>query len=264
MWRPRNAAALTRAGCEMARRAVTSVSYASSAAAAETNPLPFDKIERKAESMVKRYAELVAKVNGPDVSQSELRGMHEEIGQIQPIAEKLEALRGLRAERDGAAELAASDAEDEDIRELAADEAHEIQSQIDDLKLSVARDLIPKPSAGIGASSLLLEIRSCAGGDEAALFAVDVMEMYRKFAESRRWKFDVLSEEVLGTGGLREVVIEVAGRDAYRLLRFESGTHRVQRIPKTETKGKLVSHSRPSSRGWRNTIIDDNGPIPAR
>ena len=99
----------------MARRAVTSVSYASSAAAAETNPLPFDKIERKAESMVKRYAELVAKVNGPDVSQSELRGMHEEIGQIQPIAEKLEALRGLRAERDGAAELAASDAEDEDI-----------------------------------------------------------------------------------------------------------------------------------------------------
>ncbi|WP_337176327.1 peptide chain release factor 1 [Paludisphaera sp.] len=101
------------------------------------------------------------------------------------------------------------------------------------------RDLVYDREAGADHAALIMEIRAGAGGDEAALFARDLYEMYRRFAESMRWKFELLDMEATELGGFREVSFSIAGEGAFRLLQFESGGHRVQRVPRTETQGRI-------------------------
>jgi len=197
-----------------------------------------EAVERKAESLRGRYKELLEEINAAShASQSKLAGIHEELGRIQPTVENVELLAKLRMEHSSVTSIANDQGEDEDLRSLAQKEGEEIQAKIEEVELEVMKELLPKSS--VNAKGLLLEIRAGTGGEEAALFSVDLFQMYQKFAAKKRWKFEVLSVEESGTGGYKEAIVEVSGKDAFELLQFESGIHRVQRVPQTESGGRV-------------------------
>lgn len=137
---------------------------------------------------------------------------------------------------DQAREILASE-KDSELRELAALDAEEAAVAVERLNEEMQFALLPPdPLAG---RNILLEIRAGTGGEEAALFAADLLRMYTRYAETRSWRMELLSSTDSDLGGFREVIVKVAGADAYAALKFESGTHRVQRVPKTETQGRI-------------------------
>lgn len=129
------------------------------------------------------------------------------------------------------------DSEDEELVELAMLEIEELEARIPQLEARIKSHLLPKDRRD--ERNVIVEIRAGAGGDEAGLFAAELFRMYNRYAENRRWKVDVLSENETGIGGYKEVVFEIKGRGAFSRLKFESGVHRVQRIPVTESQGRI-------------------------
>jgi len=127
--------------------------------------------------------------------------------------------------------------DDSDLKALYLDEVSRLTTETNQLEADLKRLLIPKDPND--AKDVILEIRAGAGGDEASLFAGQLVRMYLKFADTRKWKTDLLSENSIGIGGYKEVIIEIVGRDVYSYLRFESGVHRVQRVPVTESSGRI-------------------------
>ncbi|HSW34328.1 MAG TPA: peptide chain release factor 1, partial [Steroidobacteraceae bacterium] len=138
-------------------------------------------------------------------------------------------------ERGAAAEMAAG--ADAEMRALAEDELRELDARLEAEALDLTRLLIPKDERDD--SNIFLEIRAGTGGDEAAIFAGDLFRMYARFAERQGWKVEVLSESPGEHGGYREIISRVVGKGAYSRLKFESGTHRVQRVPATEAQGRI-------------------------
>ncbi len=134
------------------------------------------------------------------------------------------------------AELIAAD-HDHEIAAMAEDEARELKGRRDEMILSIRSLLVPKDPND--EKNVIVEIRAGTGGDEAALFAGDLFRMYTKYAERQRWKVEVLTSSETDGGGFREVIFEVSGRGAYSHLRYESGVHRVQRVPVTESQGRI-------------------------
>lgn len=126
---------------------------------------------------------------------------------------------------------------DADIKELARDELAELRRRQDELEQDLRLRLLPKDPND--EKNVVLEIRAGTGGEEAALFAADLFRMYGRYAESRNWKIEILTHHPTGVGGLKEVIAMVQGRGAYSALKYESGTHRVQRVPTTETQGRI-------------------------
>src|SRR6185437_9695887 len=127
--------------------------------------------------------------------------------------------------------------DDAEFRELAADDVQRLQQCVPELERDLQRLLLPTDPRDD--ADLYLEIRAGTGGDEAALFAGDLLRMYLRFAESRRWQMQILSEHAGEHGGYKEVVTRIEGKGAYSQLKFESGTHRVQRVPETEAQGRI-------------------------
>ncbi|ETR70828.1 MAG: peptide chain release factor 1 [Candidatus Magnetoglobus multicellularis str. Araruama] len=126
---------------------------------------------------------------------------------------------------------------DPDMKELARDELTELNTAKERLEQDLKLLLVPKdPNDG---KNVLIEIRAGTGGEEAALFAADLYRMYSRYAENHGWKVEVMSEHITGVGGFKEVIAMISGEDAYRVLKFESGTHRVQRVPTTESQGRI-------------------------
>ncbi len=193
----------------------------------------FDRLEEVA----RRYAELQEQLGRPDlVSQpAKLREAAQELASLRETVECYEAWKQLRESFEQGQELLSDS--DPEIRQLAREEQAGLRGEIDRKEAELKRLLVPRdPNDG---KNIVLEIRAGAGGDEAALFAADLFRMYSRFAEDKGWRIDLLSLSETDGGGFKEVIAVISGREVYRYLKHESGVHRVQRVPSTESQGRI-------------------------
>ena len=158
-----------------------------------------------------------------------------ERAEIEPIVEKATEYRKLLAQLEEARELQNSD--DEEMQELANAEIRELEPKIQKMEMTLKSMLLPKDKRD--EKNVIMEIRAGTGGDEAAIFAADLFRMYSRYAESKGWKVEVLSSHEIGVGGYKEIVFLIKGKGAYSRLKYESGVHRVQRVPITESQGRI-------------------------
>jgi peptide chain release factor 1 len=194
--------------------------------------LPAEKLD----AIARRHAELSARLaEGPDGET--FVQMSRELAELEPVAAAVQQWRATRDEREGLAALLAEPALDADMRAMAEEELAEAETRLAALEHAVRVALLPRDAAD--ARGVILEIRAGTGGDEAALFAGDLLRMYQRYAESRRWKVEIVSESEGTMGGYKEVIAEIHGQGVFGRLKFESGVHRVQRVPATETQGRV-------------------------
>ncbi|MEM1040628.1 MAG: peptide chain release factor 1 [Pseudomonadota bacterium] len=158
-----------------------------------------------------------------------------EYSELGPVVEQIETLRAAESELVDLTELA--DGDDDDMKEMAEAELPTVRQSIEDLQQALQVLLLPKDSAD--SKNAILEVRAGTGGSEAALFAGDLFRMYQRHAETHGWKVEVLSESAGEVGGYKEIVASIAGRGVFARLKFESGVHRVQRVPETESGGRI-------------------------
>jgi peptide chain release factor 1 len=191
---------------------------------------------RKLEEMAARLAVIKEQLNDPAVLSNPARlvPLSKEQGQLEPVVQKLHAYHAAVRNIDELRELLSGERE---MAELAQAELPEAEASASAILEGLKDDFLAAEDANV--HSFFLEIRAGTGGEEAALFARDLFEMYRRYCESRRWKFIVSDFSESERGGFKEVVINIQGADAWRHLRFEGGGHRVQRVPETETQGRI-------------------------
>ena len=163
----------------------------------------------------------------------ELAALSREYAELKPVVAQIAAWRALLRERDEAERLLA----DPEMRGLAEDELARLKAALPEAEAALRLALLPRDAAD--ERSAILEIRAGTGGDEAALFAADLAQMYRKLAEARGWRWEVIEEASTELGGYRELIAEVSGKGVFAALKFESGVHRVQRVPATESGGRI-------------------------
>ena len=194
----------------------------------------FDKLE----SLVERLDTVLQQLNDPDVAtdQKRFRDLMKEQSDLAPIVEKYKEYVQEKQNIEESLELLEEES-DEEMKELAKEELAESKANVERLEEELKILLIPKDPNDD--KNIIVEIRAGAGGDEAALFAVDVARMYRSYAEGRRWKVETLSFNESGIGGFKELVFMISGQGAYSRFKYESGVHRVQRIPATESGGRI-------------------------
>jgi len=161
--------------------------------------------------------------------------MSKEYAQVEPVAAAAREVRRLRAERESLAAMTRDG--DEELRAMAAEELGLIEARLPDAERALAVQLLPKDSADERAA--MLEVRAGTGGDEAALFAGDLLRMYQRFADLAGWKFELISGSASEMGGYKEAVASINGAGVFARLKFESGVHRVQRVPATESGGRI-------------------------
>ena len=194
----------------------------------------FDKLE----FIEGRYLDLAQKVADPDVinDQKMWQKLMKEHSELTPI---VEAYKEYKQSKESIAEMKEilDQSSDEDLRELAKMELPELETRVDELSVELKKLLLPKDPNDD--KNIILEIRGAAGGDEAALFAGDLLAMYQKYSENQGWKFEILESNVTEIGGIKEVSVMISGNSVYSKLKYESGAHRVQRVPKTETQGRV-------------------------
>ncbi len=158
-----------------------------------------------------------------------------ERSELEPLIEKAHLYRQLLTQKEETKPLL--DVEDAEIRQLAVEELSELEKQIEGVEAEIKRMLLPSDRRD--SRNVIMEIRAGTGGDEAALFAADLFRMYSRYAEKHNWEIDVLSSNEIGIGGYKEIIFMVKGKGAYSRLKYESGVHRVQRIPITESSGRI-------------------------
>lgn len=186
-----------------------------------------------------KYMDLSKKISDPDVisNQSLWTKLVKEHADLEPIVEKYKAFRQSEESLLGAKEILHDKSADEELREMAKMEIDEMEEQIEQYKEELTILLLPKDPNDD--KNVIVEIRAGAGGDEAGLFAAVLFRMYTRYAESRGWKIGMMSHNETGVGGYKEVIFMIKGKGAYSKLKFESGVHRVQRIPTTESGGRI-------------------------
>ncbi len=165
----------------------------------------------------------------------EYESLSKEFSQLKPIAEKINFLMKLRRELDDLSELLISD--DVEIRDEAVNEKEKLNEQISSIEDELKILLIPKDPED--EKNVIIEIRAGTGGEEAALFASDLLRMYVKYSEIHKWKSEIMDMSATDHDGVKEVIINISGKDVFGKLKFESGTHRVQRVPETESGGRI-------------------------
>jgi peptide chain release factor 1 len=196
-----------------------------------------DSIRRRLERLADRYEEVGRLLSDPALQgrSDKFRELSMEYARLEPVTQRFRAFTGLEADARTAAEMA--DDADPDMRAMAAEEQREVADRLQAAEAELQRLLIPKDPHDDG--NIYLEIRAGTGGDEAAIFAGDLFRMYSRYAEAQRWKVEILSASLGEHGGYREVISRIVGQGAYSRLKFESGTHRVQRVPATEAQGRI-------------------------
>ncbi|MDB5716817.1 MAG: peptide chain release factor 1 [Sphingomonas bacterium] len=182
-----------------------------------------------------RRDELQGTMSRGDLAPERFVQLSKEYAELEPVAVAAGEVRRLRAELETLAEMANDG--DADIRQMAADELIEIQAQLPEAERALALKLLPRDAADERAA--MLEIRAGTGGDEAALFAGDLFRMYQRYAEDRGWRVELISASQADLGGYKEVVASVTGAGVFARMKFESGVHRVQRVPATESGGRI-------------------------
>ena len=192
-------------------------------------------IRRKLEALAERHEEVGLLLSQPDVlgDNTRFRELSREYAQLEPVT------ASLREHDQAERELtdARSMLDDPDMREMAAEDIDRLEQRLVELDSQLQILLLPKDPRD--EANLYLEVRAGTGGDEAAIFAGDLFRMYARYAERRRWNVEILSEHPGEHGGYKEIVARVEGAGAYSKLKFESGTHRVQRVPETESQGRI-------------------------
>ena len=194
-------------------------------------------IVEKLEKLLDRSEELGELLNDPKIigDQPRFRDLSREYAQLTPVVSLFREWRKTEADQTTATEmLNDSDAE---IRRLGQEETGRIRSQLEELEARVRLQLIPKDP--LDDSNIYLEIRAAAGGDEAGLFAGDLFRMYSRYADDRGWQIEIVNSQSGEHGGFKEIISRIIGRGAYSRLKFESGAHRVQRVPDTEAQGRV-------------------------
>ena len=193
----------------------------------------FDKLD----FILEKYEELSLKVSDPDViNNQKLWQKHiKEMGEMEPIVNKYREYKKAKEAVAEAKEML--DSGDEELRELAKMEIAEYEEQLPQLEEQLKILLLPKDPNDD--KNVILEVRAGTGGEEAALFAQDLLRMYLRYAERRGWKAEIMDANDTGIGGIKEASVLIKGKGAYSRLKYESGTHRVQRVPETESSGRI-------------------------
>ncbi|MDD8026472.1 MAG: PCRF domain-containing protein, partial [Acidobacteriota bacterium] len=191
------------------------------------------------EAVAEKYRQLTARLSDPAVlaDPKRFRETSKERADIDVLARKIEEFRRLEAGLKESREILADGDSDSELKALAEAEVQRLETETRDLDRTLRALLLPKDP--LDDKNVLLEIRAGAGGDEASLFAQDLFRMYARFAETRGWKMEVLDSSVSPIGGFKEVVAGIQGKRVYSVLKYESGVHRVQRVPKTEASGRI-------------------------
>ena len=194
--------------------------------------LPTDRLDQ----VVKRYEMLEAQM-AAGVDPDAYVKLASEYAEIQDMAVKVRELRKAEADKADIETMLADAATDKEMRELAEAEIDEVKERIEGLEKAIQILLLPRDLAD--ERNAILEIRAGTGGDEAALFAGDLFRMYERYAASKGWKIEVASASEGEKGGYKEIIASISGRGVFAALKFESGVHRVQRVPDTETQGRI-------------------------
>ena len=194
-------------------------------------------LRRRLEGVEGRYEELERAVSAPETTsdRNRIREVGQELSSLAPIVETIRSLRDAEKRLAEAQQL--SEGDDTDMRDLAFQEIAELTAKMGELTTRLRAQLVPRDP--LDEKNVILEIRAGEGGEEAALFAGDLYKMYLRYAERHRWRTEELSASRSDKGGFKEVIFKVAGRGAYSKLKFESGVHRVQRVPATEAQGRI-------------------------
>ena len=194
----------------------------------------FDKLE----DIVLRLEEVLNQLQEPDVAndQNRFRKLMKEQAELTPIVEAYKEYKACKQNIEDSLELL-NEESDEEMRELEKEELNESKARVEELENELKILLLPKDPNDD--KNVIVEIRAGAGGDEAALFAAEIYRMYVHYAESRRWKVELVECEEIGIGGMKNVTFMIDGQGAYSVMKYESGVHRVQRVPETESGGRI-------------------------
>jgi peptide chain release factor 1 len=193
-------------------------------------------LEGRLEQLVRRHAELREALTGSGLSGADFAKLSKEYSELSPIVEGIDTLRRARDDLSSLADMAKS-SEDLELQALAEDELRSLRERLPGLEQQVKRALLPKDSDD--QRNAILEVRAGTGGEEAALFAGVLFRMYQRYAALRGWRFEILDLSETGLGGFKEASAVISGRDVFARLKFESGVHRVQRVPETEASGRI-------------------------
>jgi peptide chain release factor 1 len=194
-------------------------------------------ILEKLDLLSARHEEIAGLMSDPDVinDQKQFRSLSMEYSQLEDVVKTYARYRQAEQDKQGAEEMMAED--DAELRAMAEDEMKEARLRLETLSLELQKLLLPKDPNDD--SNVFLEIRAGTGGDEAAIFAGDLFRMYSRYAEARRWQVEVLNSNEGEHGGYKEIIARIIGAGAFSALKFESGAHRVQRVPETESQGRV-------------------------
>jgi peptide chain release factor 1 len=186
--------------------------------------------------ILRRHQEISARL-AEGASGAQYSTLSRELNELEPVVAAIQAFQAKEKERADLAALLREPDLDPDMRAMAEAELAGVEDETEAMSKAIQIALLPKDAADEG--SAILEVRAGTGGDEAALFAGDLFRMYVKYAERKRWKVEILSTSEGTAGGFKEIVAEVSGRGVFARFKFESGVHRVQRVPTTETQGRI-------------------------
>ncbi len=185
-----------------------------------------------------RYDKLTQMLSDPEVANdpNKLRDYGKEQAGLEEVVQAYRKYKEVRSELSDAKEMLEEDL-DSEMEEMVKMEINDLEAELEDLREKMKILLLPKdPNDG---KNVIMEIRGAAGGDEAALFAGDLYRMYTRYAENRGWKIELMEAQTTGVGGYKEVIFMISGKDVYSRLKYENGAHRVQRVPETESGGRI-------------------------
>jgi len=195
-------------------------------------------MEARLKEIANRHSEVERLMSQPETAANPnaIRKLGQEYSQLQHVVELWNEMNTAQTDLDEAEEMI-SEETDPEVLEMANTEAGELKEKLEILFTDIKLELLPKDETEL--ADAVVEVRAGAGGDEAGLFAAEVYRMYQRYVERRKWKMKVLSENSTGVGGIKEVTFEIEGERAYQRLHLESGVHRVQRVPETESQGRI-------------------------
>lgn len=191
----------------------------------------------KLSNVVNRHDEVQALLSNPDISADELVKLNKELSALSPVVEAINELRRLEQNMADDKMMMEDSTLDKEMREMAEVEYYELKEKQPDLEKQVKILLLPKEEDD--EKNAILEVRAGTGGDEAALFAAVLFEMYQRYAQLQGWKFEIMDANENELGGYKEASASITGKDVFSKLKFESGAHRVQRVPVTESQGRV-------------------------
>jgi len=194
-------------------------------------------LDRKLDQVLGRFQEIEALMSSGNLPSDSFSKLSKEYSDLTPLAGRIRDLKKARAEMKDLESLMSDAGADKEMKTMAEEDYYKLKEQIPSFEKEIQLALLPKDAAD--AMNAILEIRAGTGGDEAALFAGDLFNMYRRYASDHGWRFEVMEMSESDLGGIKQAVVEVTGQNVFSKLKYESGVHRVQRVPHTEASGRI-------------------------